>query len=335
MPPLQQYLYAMSNLCSCAITSNDPEQTIPLPNNPSYCRVASVIDRQRKVSESSSSNLTSATQKPSASSSESPPRAPPDYSGAPPAPKNPAARFAAPGAVIVMRHPRRQQLGPLPGRRSVSRALGFFSFFSFFSLFFFLILASPAFALPGTSSISASVSPCSLLAASAPTQLEHSPSRAPSAPGLDGKETPQAAASAASAAAASTAKPISIATAKPIAEADTPSPAKIRNPQLPERDDSFDRGIDLAAAASPPSPPSPSPPPYEPIVTPPPDQDAGLAKMGYSMTTFYTCDTIGGQEHCGWHVPVLKADGPTTRTDVRVVLAVVSCLAGILAWGLV
>lgn len=57
--------------------------------------------------------------------------------------------------------------------------------------------------------------------------------------------------------------------------------------------------------------------------------------MGYSMTTFYTCDTIGGQEHCGWHVPVLKADAPTTRTDVRVVLAVVSCLAGILAWGLV
>jgi hypothetical protein len=60
-----------------------------------------------------------------------------------------------------------------------------------------------------------------------------------------------------------------------------------------------------------------------------------MAKMGYSMTTFYTCDTIGGQEHCGWHVPVLKADGPTTRTDVRVVLTVVSFLAGILAWGLV
>ncbi|KAK1247569.1 hypothetical protein MKX07_002478 [Trichoderma sp. CBMAI-0711] len=76
-------------------------------------------------------------------------------------------------------------------------------------------------------------------------------------------------------------------------------------------------------------------PPYKPIVTPPPDQDAQLAKMGYSMTTFYTCDTVGGQEHCGWHVPVLKADAPTRKTDVRVVLAVVSCLAGILAWGLV
>ncbi|PTB68423.1 hypothetical protein BBK36DRAFT_1795 [Trichoderma citrinoviride] len=76
-------------------------------------------------------------------------------------------------------------------------------------------------------------------------------------------------------------------------------------------------------------------PPYKPIVTPPPDQDAQLAEMGYSMTTFYTCDTVGGQEHCGWHVPVLKADAPTRRTDVRVVLAVVSCLAGILAWGLV
>ncbi|TFB07538.1 hypothetical protein CCMA1212_001313 [Trichoderma ghanense] len=76
-------------------------------------------------------------------------------------------------------------------------------------------------------------------------------------------------------------------------------------------------------------------PPYKPIVTPPPDQDAQLAKMGYSMTTFYTCDTVGGKEHCGWHVPVLKADAPTRKTDVRVVLAVVSCLAGILAWGLV
>ncbi|KAL7805731.1 hypothetical protein V8C26DRAFT_424535 [Trichoderma gracile] len=76
-------------------------------------------------------------------------------------------------------------------------------------------------------------------------------------------------------------------------------------------------------------------PPYKPIVTPPPDQDEQLAKMGYSMTTFYTCDTVGGQEHCGWHVPVLKADAPTRKTDVRVVLAVVSCLAGILAWGLV
>ncbi|KAH6603729.1 hypothetical protein Trco_008504 [Trichoderma cornu-damae] len=105
-------------------------------------------------------------------------------------------------------------------------------------------------------------------------------------------------------------------------------PPQLRIPHLIWRGDSDN---DSAAAASPPSPP----PPYKPFVTPPPDRDADLAKMGYSMITFYTCDTISGQEQCGWHVPALKADGPTTRTDVRVVLAVVSCLAGILAWGLV
>lgn len=82
--------------------------------------------------------------------------------------------------------------------------------------------------------------------------------------------------------------------------------------------------------------PSPTrvPPAYTPIVTPPPDQDAALARMGYRMTTFYACNTIGGNEHCGWHVPVLKADGPTTRTDPRFVIAVVSCLAGLFAWGM-
>lgn len=201
-----------------------------------------------------------------------------------------------------MRHPKRQ---------SWSCAL-FCVFFLFFNIFF----TSPVLALPATPSTSISAS---LTSPTSSTQLAPSRNRkrassavsasAPS-PGL-GSETPQATEGAAPAPATSTTAPDE------------------RIPQhLVQLGQLEDAGIKAAASL-------PSPPPYKPIVTPPPDQDSKLAKMGYSMTTFYTCDTIGGQEHCGWHVPVLKADAPTTRTDVRVVLAVVSCLAGILAWGLV
>ncbi|EHK25829.1 uncharacterized protein TRIVIDRAFT_229760 [Trichoderma virens Gv29-8] len=208
-----------------------------------------------------------------------------------------------------MRHPKRQSWS----------CAGFCLVFLFFN-----ILTSPAFALPATPSASIPASatpPASSESSESPLQTLLAPSRnrpcsvvsAPS-PGL-GSETPQATESAAPGASTAT------------------STAPERIPQhylIQLQDQDADAGIDPESAAA-----SPPPPPYKPIVTPPPDQDAQLAKMGYSMTTFYTCDTIGGQEHCGWHVPVLKADGPTTRTDVRVVLAVVSCLAGILAWGLV
>lgn len=67
----------------------------------------------------------------------------------------------------------------------------------------------------------------------------------------------------------------------------------------------------------------------------PPGQDASMSDLGYRMTSEYTCTTIGGETFCRVHVPVLKADAPMRATDMRVVLAVVSCLAGILAWGLV
>ncbi|KAL7904925.1 hypothetical protein GGI35DRAFT_484132 [Trichoderma velutinum] len=199
-----------------------------------------------------------------------------------------------------MRHPRRQ---------SWSCAIFCVSFL------LFNILTSLAFALPATPSASISASSTSPASPDPPPQTQLAPSRnrpssvasAPS-PGL-GSQTPQATESAAPGASPAT------------------STAPDRIPQhLIQLEDA---GIDPESAAA------SLPPPYKPIVTPPPDQDSQLAKMGYSMTTFYTCDTIGGQEHCGWHVPVLKADAPTTRTDVRVVLAVVSCLAGILAWGLV
>ncbi|KAM6483663.1 hypothetical protein HDV62DRAFT_359057 [Trichoderma sp. SZMC 28011] len=200
-----------------------------------------------------------------------------------------------------MRHPKRQ---------SWSCAL-----FCVFFLFFFNILTSPACALPATpstASITASLTSSTSSAQLAPSRNKRSSVASASAPspGL-GSETPQATEGAVPAPATSTTAPDE------------------RIPQhFVQLEQLEDAGIKAAASL-------PSPPPYKPIVTPPPDQDSKLAKMGYSMTTFYTCDTIGGQEHCGWHVPVLKADAPTTRTDVRVVLAVVSCLAGILAWGLV
>lgn len=60
-----------------------------------------------------------------------------------------------------------------------------------------------------------------------------------------------------------------------------------------------------------------------------------MSDLGYRMNSEYTCTTIGGETFCRVHVPVLKADAPMRATDMRVVLAVVSGLAGILAWGLV
>ncbi|EFY91162.1 hypothetical protein MAC_02833 [Metarhizium acridum CQMa 102] len=78
--------------------------------------------------------------------------------------------------------------------------------------------------------------------------------------------------------------------------------------------------------------PAPAPPAYTPIVTPAPDQDAVLASQGYRQVTYYTCNTIAGNEHCGWHVPVVKAQG--VRRDSATVWVVVGCLAGVFALGL-
>ncbi|EFY96539.1 hypothetical protein X797_008793 [Metarhizium robertsii] len=79
--------------------------------------------------------------------------------------------------------------------------------------------------------------------------------------------------------------------------------------------------------------PGPAPiPAYTPVVTPAPDQDAVLASQGYRQVTYYTCNTVGGNEHCGWHVPVVKAQG--VRGDSATVWVVVGCLAGVFALGL-
>ncbi|KAJ6437253.1 acyl-CoA dehydrogenase family protein [Purpureocillium lavendulum] len=81
------------------------------------------------------------------------------------------------------------------------------------------------------------------------------------------------------------------------------------------------------------------PPPYRPIVTPPPDQADRLASMGYRQETFYTCNTIGGREHCGWHNPIVAAAdaAPGRRTRAAgsgAVVAAVGCLAGVFALGM-
>ncbi|CEJ80590.1 hypothetical protein VHEMI00766 [[Torrubiella] hemipterigena] len=88
---------------------------------------------------------------------------------------------------------------------------------------------------------------------------------------------------------------------------------------------------------------APSIPAYTPIVTPAPDQAAILSKMGYKQETYYSCNTFDGQQHCGWHVPIVQAVAetaiqgslaPGTRTDTSVVAAVLACVAGIFAFGL-
>lgn len=64
--------------------------------------------------------------------------------------------------------------------------------------------------------------------------------------------------------------------------------------------------------------------------------------MGYAQETFYACKTIGGQEHCGWHIPIVQAvaEGaaqgiaPGARTDTGIVAAVLACVAGAFALGL-
>lgn len=88
-----------------------------------------------------------------------------------------------------------------------------------------------------------------------------------------------------------------------------------------------------------------NPPPYAPVVTPPPDQDARLAGQGYRQDTYYTCRTVAGSAHCGWHVPLVRvpeADGGASALQslggaaagTGAVAAAVACLAGVFALGL-
>ena len=64
-------------------------------------------------------------------------------------------------------------------------------------------------------------------------------------------------------------------------------------------------------------------PPYTPIVTPAPDQDAKLSSLRYYQVTYYTCNTIGGKESCGWHIPVMEAGAAKIGERTEVVLGVI------------
>lgn len=78
---------------------------------------------------------------------------------------------------------------------------------------------------------------------------------------------------------------------------------------------------------------------YTPLVTPAPSDDdaATLRDQGFRQETYYACRTApSGKEHCGWHVPVLKAQHgsaavPGRATDTGIVAGVVVGLAGVFA----
>lgn len=64
-------------------------------------------------------------------------------------------------------------------------------------------------------------------------------------------------------------------------------------------------------------------PAYTPIVTPAPDQAEKLASLGYYQTTYYACNVIGGKEHCGWHIPIMKAGAARIGERTEVLLGLV------------
>lgn len=56
-----------------------------------------------------------------------------------------------------------------------------------------------------------------------------------------------------------------------------------------------------------------NPPPFNPPVTAAPTQEEALASLGWKQSTYYECRTRGGQERCGWHIPVYKAGAAAGR----------------------
>ncbi|KAK0387477.1 hypothetical protein NLU13_5789 [Sarocladium strictum] len=77
-------------------------------------------------------------------------------------------------------------------------------------------------------------------------------------------------------------------------------------------------------------------PPYTAIVTAAPNNDAALASQGWYQTTYYECRTRGGEEHCGWHVPVRQmAGGQRAIERGGMVCTVIAVVLGIVIIGLV
>ncbi|KAF4468305.1 hypothetical protein FALBO_4817 [Fusarium albosuccineum] len=72
------------------------------------------------------------------------------------------------------------------------------------------------------------------------------------------------------------------------------------------------------------------PPPFNPPVTAAPTQEEALASLGWKQTTYYECRTRGGQEHCGWHIPVYKAEAAGRGAELGVVVGVAALAVGVL-----
>jgi hypothetical protein len=70
-------------------------------------------------------------------------------------------------------------------------------------------------------------------------------------------------------------------------------------------------------------------------VTAAPNNDAALASQGWYQTTYYECRTRGGEEHCGWHVPVRQiAGGQRSRGREGVVGMVLWIALGVIMVGM-
>ncbi|KAG5926440.1 hypothetical protein E4U53_003082 [Claviceps sorghi] len=69
---------------------------------------------------------------------------------------------------------------------------------------------------------------------------------------------------------------------------------------------------------------------YDPV-TPPPSRDAALVTLPSRQT--YTCDAVDPRDHCGWRVPLARAQA--VKRDSITVWIIVGCVAGVFALGLV
>ncbi|RSL97181.1 hypothetical protein CEP52_011050 [Fusarium oligoseptatum] len=72
-----------------------------------------------------------------------------------------------------------------------------------------------------------------------------------------------------------------------------------------------------------------NPPPFNPPVTAAPTQEDALASLGWKQSTYYECRTRGGQERCGWHIPVYKAGAVERGSNLGLLVAGVVVAIGV------
>lgn len=74
-------------------------------------------------------------------------------------------------------------------------------------------------------------------------------------------------------------------------------------------------------------------PAFVPIVTAAPNNDAALASQGFVQVTYYTCMTRGGEESCGWHIPLIEV-GEGTRPQSVSSWWIVGLVTAVFVFGL-